>query len=51
MGACQGDFCGSRVKTLLAEAAGIPENEVTGPSRDRVNILKTMDAMRKLLDD
>jgi len=51
MGACQGAFCGPGVRTLVAEAAGITENEVSNPSRDRVKILENLAAMRKLLND
>jgi len=49
MGACQGSFCGPGVKTLVAEAAGIAEKEVSGPSRERVKILENLAAMRELL--
>ena len=51
MGACQGAFCGPRVRKLVSEAAGIPAIDVMGPSRDRTAILTDLDAMRKLLND
>jgi len=49
MGACQGAFCGPGVRTMVAESAGITEDEVFGPSRDRVKILENLAAMRALL--
>lgn len=51
MGACQGAFCGPRVRKLVGEATGIPEAEVAAPSRDRNEILADLQTMRKLLDD
>lgn len=51
MGACQGAFCGPRVRGLLSELTGLPESEISGPSRDRNDILSNLNAMRKLLDD
>ncbi len=39
-GRCQGNFCGSRVRSLLAEAAGLPEADITRrgnePELDRI---------------
>ena len=43
MGPCQGQFCGPRVRSLVAKEAGIPEEEVTsrgagsGPLPERVS--------------
>jgi glycerol-3-phosphate dehydrogenase len=51
MGACQGAFCGPRVRRLVSEVSGAAEDEVAGPSRDRAKILADLDAMRKLLDE
>ncbi len=51
MGACQGAFCGPRVRKLASEAAGIPEAQVSGPSRDRDEMLANLTAMKDLLND
>lgn len=49
MGACQGAFCGSRVRSLLAGENGIDEDEITGPARDRSTMKADLDEMRRLL--
>ena len=51
MGACQGAFCGPRVRALVAEAAGMEEDGVAGPSRNRDDIRSDLDEMRRLLND
>jgi glycerol-3-phosphate dehydrogenase len=50
MGACQGAFCGPRVRTLVAGFGGIDADEVLGPSRDRDRIKTDLDSMRRLLE-
>jgi len=51
MGACQGTFCGPRVRDLVAEAAGIEPDQVRMPLRDRQAIRADLDEMRRLLSE
>ena len=51
MGACQGAFCGPRVRELAAKTAGIPESEVAAPTRERAEVLADLSALRRLLSD
>ncbi len=49
MGACQGVFCGPRVRSLIAGVSGFDEARVRGPSRDRIAIKADLDEMRHIL--
>ncbi|MDT8298504.1 MAG: NAD(P)/FAD-dependent oxidoreductase, partial [Spirochaetaceae bacterium] len=44
MGACQGAFCGPRVRKLVADFGGIDADNVLGPSRNRDRIKADLDA-------
>jgi glycerol-3-phosphate dehydrogenase len=49
MGACQGRFCGPRVKEYLQKESGLDESEILSPSRDPLEIRKTLDRMLEIL--
>lgn len=51
MGTCQGTFCGPRVRKLLAAETGQSPEDIAGPGRDRTEIKKNLDAMRRLLSE
>jgi len=49
MGACQGRFCGSRVKEYLIKEKGLDEADILSPSRNPDDIRRTLDRVLKLL--
>lgn len=49
MGACQGTFCGPRVRDLLAAEMNLSAEGIEGPTRDRNEILHDLEEMRRIL--
>lgn len=49
MGICQGSFCGDRVREYLVRERGLGDSDVSGPSRDREEMRRTLEGMRSLL--
>jgi len=49
MGACQGQFCGPRVKEYLLKEKGLDEKDLIGHSRDRQEMKRILDEMRELM--
>ncbi|MDA3957940.1 NAD(P)/FAD-dependent oxidoreductase [Oceanispirochaeta sp.] len=50
MGACQGRFCGPRVREYLIKERGLEEADISGPSRDPGGIRNTLDQLLRLLE-
>jgi glycerol-3-phosphate dehydrogenase len=48
-GRCQGAFCGSRVRKLLAEEAGVPEKEITQRGREAEPLRIDLKELKKSL--
>ncbi|QEN06495.1 FAD/NAD(P)-binding oxidoreductase [Oceanispirochaeta crateris] len=50
MGACQGRFCGPRVKEYLIREQGLNESGIPGPSRDPQCIRETLNRVLEILN-